>query len=170
MRFLWICQKSWNLKENCLYKVIGLITFLLKYSVCSEHTHHITFISVPHVSHLPPWYMCLSKDGLQYHLFTCQWRSFTLLWGWMQPQCVHIRHFVHSSVDTHIGWLQLGYGEWCGAKCRCAGLCGVGTWIPVEEPRSGLPGSHSNSVFSCWGTFHIDSHSGCASSYATNRD
>lgn len=55
-----------------LYKVIDLITFLLKCSVCFEHTHHITFISAPHVSHLPPWYMCLSKDGLQYHLFTCQ--------------------------------------------------------------------------------------------------
>lgn len=50
-----------NFSIYLLYKVIGLITFLLKCSVYFEQVHHIALISVPHVSHLSPWYMCVCE-------------------------------------------------------------------------------------------------------------
>lgn len=125
-----------------LYKVIGLITFLLKYSVCFEHTHHITLISVPHVSHLPPWYTCECKHGLQYQLLTCQWRSFALLWGWMQPQCVHIRHFLcafvcwctHRLIAVRLWWMiwhqtQTCRALWCWDLDSCGRAQEWATWL-----------------------------------------
>ena len=160
-----MCQKSMKLKRKLilknsfsiclLYKVIGLITFLLKCSVYFEHIHHIAFISVPHVSHLPPWYyVCVCNVPCVTEMKYLCVLVWLILLSKIVSSTIHLSandvvslfwvaeynpivytyctFFVHSSVGGHICRLQLGYGEWCGTKFRCAGLCGVGTWIPVE--------------------------------------
>jgi hypothetical protein len=75
--------------------------------------------------------ICLSQTdcntqcgALQFHPFSCKWRNFILLYGWLILHCVYTLHFLSPFIDW---WAprpvpERGCCEQCGVYCMLTRL------------------------------------------------